>query len=590
MKSCPNCGCPCEEEETVCMLCHSPLNQDALRKKARTVTVISDDSTNRVSQKSTDEKLTESTVVRHQKTAGSYADRKGKVSERKRKKRNAVIFSASIMLLAIVLIVVLVPLVLKEFNDSSTQQISLVPNSPDTFWMDDSTQFMTEISSKDIAITNLESDVHIISTQEPIVEYSSNFSEDRAWIQFRFEKGGVAHFGCINKKGELLFYLDGINLGNCASPGRVLTPGTNFSDGYAFAFAHDKMYVIDKSGEILSEYTEQSKENDVPRVFAYADGYVWMQQYISGFDKAYYKYQLYAPDGGFVTEFIYNGTKELTNLKYCGSGVWRYRDFETERNRYYSIASNCWIDFFEKCWVYSSFYNQEGLIGVDYWSDSNYVKLYVMDSKGNIRIIEHELIGYYDYGMINDGLLTISGDSISSNKKYFSVCNTETGVVTKLDGRYAEYLRGIPSDAYTDGVIPLIIEGQDGKEYLIFFDKLLNPISTPLACRGYHYSDGLMIAETYGTTQGLYDYCVIDSAGKVCFSVGEKGYSQITSFSDGVARALPNTSSKWREIVHTVGKDVFSDILQGNWVYIDTNGNQLFDSINVSTAKAIQLS
>ena len=130
-----------------------------------------------------------------------------------------------------------------------------------------------------------------------------DFNEDRAWIR----TNSYAHIGCIDKKGNLLFEYENMDL------------LSNFSNGYA----HIKdaktsiTYVIDTSGNIQSSYSE----DDSTLVISYGDGYTVTSKHTDGFDYDKYIYQIYDPSGKVIDSFNTETEYTSENTNYCGKGI-----------------------------------------------------------------------------------------------------------------------------------------------------------------------------------------------------------------------------------------------------------------------------
>ena len=159
-----------------------------------------------------------------------------------------------------------------------------------------------------------------------------------------------------------------------------------FSGGYSFIEKDKTVYQIDSSGNIINSYIN----SDDVKVKTYADGQIWIEEYKSDFDSAGYTYTLYDENGKEVTGFSIEGTDPIGEIGYCGKGVWRYRDLDSDGDwitMYYCTQSDKWIErnTSENSDVY--FYEDMAVLGFDYENpnETGYrAKMILMDTTGNL--------------------------------------------------------------------------------------------------------------------------------------------------------------------------------------------------------------
>lgn len=416
------------------------------------------------------------------------------------------------------------------------------------------------------------------SKKTPVVlRDSCNFSDGRAWITYQLEEDSPSLYGCIDKTGSILFYI---------TPDKYPTIATPYSSGYSVLQYGDRFYVLDKNGTVCSTYDEHPSDDFNSGVIVGGDGYIWTYEYTSGFDKAYYTYQLHAPNGNVITEFVYNGTEEISKFAYCGKGVWEYWDYDAGVYRYFCAQSNKWVEHPDVGGMFSTFYGDEALIGIDY-DESDNVTLWIMDTQGNTHTVTYDRTLAWNWNtesLINENLC-VSGISRSfGSLGEVSVCNTKTGEMAVLGEKYTDKLISDPTGVYTNGIMPLAIQGQDEETYIIFFDASLNPVSEPINVFSYLWTGELLIFERLGDN----GFTVSDSNGNIRFTSDEKGYSQITGYYDGVARVrLEGKSIMGMSKILSANDS--NGFLSGEWIFIDTNGDPIFEVIDASSAKLLGL-
>ena len=402
-----------------------------------------------------------------------------------------------------------------------------------------------------------------------------NYSEDLAWVIFNKGEGREKqqYCGCIDKSGNLVFYTDENSLGT--SP--LLSKLTPYSNGYSYIETSNSLYLLDKSGTVLQTYPIVPEKSG-NKAIAYADGYVWYQEYVSNFDEAYYKYSLYDSNKNIVTEFEYEGTEPVESMDYHGKKIWCYynRNAEKPTNRVYFTDGDKWIDltddfyYFDDVAAFGTTYDDE---------DDDIGYLAFIDTKGNFSYAEIP----DDVGRWND----ISCYAVSENycvlhnyiknPEYLVCYDVSLDKFKKMDNEYADKINynSLPDDSgelkFENGKIALRLTGSDNEGYVGLFDASWNIIGEPVKTSTYSFSDGKLV-----TGKDVYD----DNL-KLLFSADDFGYQGISPYHDGVAHAKADGMQ-----VSSGGEEYgYEDY----WFYIDSDGNRLFDSINAESAFQIQL-
>lgn len=426
---------------------------------------------------------------------------------------------------------------------------------------------------------NDETDIKILNTFD--------YSGGRAWVRFQEEESNNIYYGCIDEDGKMLFVLNNIN--------GIYASVTPFSNKYAYVTTEDVLVMINDTGTLVKQYS--LREGDKSRVCAYADGYIWEEQYISGFDEAYYKYILYGPDEELLAEFEYNGTEPIDEIRYYEKGVWGYSTTNDEGEyiqRFYCTNSNKWVESnldFLNIW----FYEKKAAIGITHENEDETgyrARLHIMDFNGNLENvpISSEMgWDWRDKNFISEGYCILKAD-------YLVAYNLSTGEFIKMDNKYAdrvnmEYLPDVLIFNNNRVALPLI--GDDGAEYTALFDTSWNIIGEPVKSNKFDLSENRFIIAEDVEDENI---MVCDENGSQVFTVSDLGYSAITPYKNGIARVLRSDADETTRIVisrffnlMTPSDASDTDMLSGEWDYIDINGELLFDTIDTTSVNKVYI-
>ena len=128
-----------------------------------------------------------------------------------------------------------------------------------------------------------------------------NFNEDLAWVKYT---DGQDYYGCIDNNGKMLF--------RC--PAESFSEATIFENGYSGLKNTDSnttCTVVGKNGKVYGTYSN---------VTAYGYGYTVVETSVADFNDAYYKYDMYNPNGEIV--YTYKSvSSEKASVGYSGEGV-----------------------------------------------------------------------------------------------------------------------------------------------------------------------------------------------------------------------------------------------------------------------------
>lgn len=392
---------------------------------------------------------------------------------------------------------------------------------------------------------------------------------------------GGTSYSFVDKLGKIQIKI------NTESQARV----TSFSNGYAYIIMDNKyttsnvrLAIIDKEGTLRSSYVS----NSTREILAYGDGFVLTQEYVSGFDEAYYIIKFFDADGHVLEE---RKLDHAIRAKHLGKGNFYIWDYEYN---FYCANNNKWTlfevgkdaQFVDEKFSNVKFYQDVAVLGMLInLNDGSQDGLCLIDADGNIKniSINSEIVGdpWYTvepiinnycifYGGDDDNifLYDLSSDTLKPLDKYLDKVDWEnigSGEILVGNARIA---------------IPMI--GSDGNNYISIFDTEWNMIGNPIAMGKYAnvrsgiygnpyfgFKDDRLVVKSEYTHNGANVYKIYDENGEIVFEVNLADY--------GVAE-------------HIVTSDSYSEgallicISNGIPRYVDVNGNLLFESVDDSEA------
>ena len=378
---------------------------------------------------------------------------------------------------------------------------------------------------------------------------SRDYKNGRAWIKYETDEG--VFLGSIDKEGNEIVHIDA----------REIDEYDDYDEEYAYLHsATFELIVIDKSGNQL--YSVMDLWGD--SILAYGGGYTLCTHHEASFDTSYDVYEIYYPSGE-VKQIDIGG--KFGAATYCGESVFgiSLRQTWDWTVTFYCAESSSWIvspdEFF--CGSTDVRY-EDGLIcfAVGYADpdrDGYRSILYIADLNGWHE--EHLDFGWNwnDYGAgYHDGTILLY--EIFDDTYYSYDLTTKEWFV--LNERYASRLvEGDFKDrsgaysketGFINDRVPLLMKGDDGKNYIALFKKDLEPVAEPMTYSTYLGFDGFRLVLRQNGDVTVYD----ENMNKL-YTAADIGVRQISSFSDGAA------------MVDT-GK------------YIDRDGNLLFDDIRLA--------
>lgn len=399
----------------------------------------------------------------------------------------------------------------------------------------------TDIIAEVTTATETEAEIENIYTSY------NDFSEGLAWVEFSNNSGD--YFGCIDKKGVLLFQFETSNISEL----------TEFKNGYSHLISDTEMRIIDKEGNVTNTYSIDENHT----VVAYGEGYIFTQDYAADFDSVLYTYNICDYNGEVLESFTLTEMKDYYGFGYFGSGVFGYYLSPFEWKLYFP-SEDSWIDF-----------NPAGN-GTFYFNDSTSVMRVIYgggsDSsdgfRGKLSLITvdgdvYDSLIPDDFGWNwNVGPL-VGGKCILEEfmDDYLISYDVKSDTYKKIPESYAQKLDldKMPDElSFDNNCIALPMIGDDGYSYVVGFDSTWNVILDPVKVDSdnfYGYSDERLVVDTGA------DIVVYDKKGEKIYSPSENGYTSIVPYSDGAARVENQPSPTYLD---KDGKLLFDKIIESN--------------------------
>ncbi len=408
-----------------------------------------------------------------------------------------------------------------------------------------------------------------------------DFSDGLAWVTCGEDDKNKnnLYWGCIDKTGKLLFQYKNRNI----------DIKKDFSNGYSYISEEQKIYVIDKSGNICSSYeTMEKRPNTNKHIFednreyiaAYGDGYVVTQNHKTDFDNAYFLYTIYDAKGNVFDTYKTNNDGEI-GVNYCGKGIFAFADdYETKsfffdevyyKTNFYFCKSKQWVKTEYGDTNSAYFYDDTAVLDIVYsdGSDGYRADLVLMDTNGSISKV-HLTSEYGDVfqtiGIINNICFIYDVDTslVTYDLKTEKLSQlTNKTYLEKINWGYFDN-EDKSKLCFSDNIIALPLIGKDDEKYVAVFDKDWNTVLEPFKHTGVPaVKEGIFIID--GT--------VYDSSGKGKFNIRDKGYSLISDYSDGAACVVRESVAE---------KSSGGIITDNDFTFINTEGEALFNKIDTS--------
>lgn len=391
---------------------------------------------------------------------------------------------------------------------------------------------------------------------------AKGYQENLACVQFYMDE--KEYFGYIDKEGKMKFYFPAKQEDDiCYFP-------TDFDNGYIQYKYGETSYIIDKNGNIRSQYGEEG--------VSYGAGYTWIESDISGFDEAGYKDILYTPDGEIETEITSDKSVEI---EYLGNGIFLYDDDDEEVTRkYYFSKIHKWVDSYgdeydikvNGEWLYDGLYQ-------DYELRKKYFTVYNSEGESMQVNLPDDIYNDQIYVCdMSDKYIFFLADSYGSERILY-IYDLTSKEFRSYSGKYADKVQKKDNSQYilNDSLI-VSMQGEDEKNYIGFISiKDLTEIGEPIQFDSFEVgSDVVSVWTDSSEEQQIYD-----SEGNLLYTLTESsslgwlgGFSEntmVTGYTD-----------------FRVQED--DEVEENNYnQFMDYEGNTLFDSIDYNSAKEISL-
>ncbi len=429
-------------------------------------------------------------------------------------------------------------------------------------------QHVPDESSKNIDVP-VASNESILNMEK--CNYCSNFSKGFAWnVYGEYPEELSFRASLIDKTGKMVLCWDS---GISAYKGDNL-PGFSYENGYAYLESNGEFNVIDTSGNILYKCAADSDNT----ILSYGDGYVITRKHYASFDSSGYIYTVYSSDGTVAsqTETDYG----LHNIYYCGNGIFSFYMNE-ETNCYFYFANT---DTLVKTTIHepilenASFTGNSKImfIGKNYgYNDyGDYYEHIFLTTDGKIVSAEFSFDDYDNYSEapIIDGEKAI----IVTESNMLYLFDSVTKELKEVTLPYKEKVLWSHKFAYGEGKIVVPLIGDDNKQYTIVVDENGSLLLEPTL--GFQYtcfSDNRMILTAAD------DIFIYDENMNIVYSLSQLNFINIDLLRTPINKVYYSLSE------YADGVTILTEEggqMHDTYLYLDINGNLLFESIDTSGA------
>ena len=406
-----------------------------------------------------------------------------------------------------------------------------------------------------------EENVQVQEPEAPAANYtvveSQPYSEGLAWVVYR-DEGGTTYTGAMDKEGKVRFCIEG-----------EAVRTTPFEDGQAYIETEDGLLLVDEDGLV---YDFSSHMADGLR--AYGGGYAVVYRTVNDIMEGRTTSYILVDSTGAERTLAH----QVSTDGYASKGFFRGGNSGT----YYVPQADLWLSDAAAEAGLPMWFPQASVIG-DYaiLYDLQYVHGGIPDNNGDLHLLyagkddteatfldtsalpELSNLAYADVSITTEktdcGLVSVEYDSTTLDGAEHSgtyFLDLENGTFLTYDGEYAD-LSFKDTFSVGDGRIALELTGRDSMTYLLMVDRQLNELSEPIqVC----YARENFIVDSYGI-------------------VSESGFYDLegNQISDGSFADLDLLSS-------LVGDGT---VKTGEGVYCDYTGQQLFETIDASSAQQL---
>ena len=436
------------------------------------------------------------------------------------------------------------------------------------------------------------------------------FSEDLAWVEFVEGEDEKNRYGCIDKKGNVLF----------AFPwDRDDFYPTPFDNGYSF-IADDSsipvngyisnecqsITVVDSKGNCktfnaseLGDTTNVEKEER--GIVSCGGGYfVLYRHQEADFDKSDYPwtYEVYDANGNFV-DYL-SSTSSTFTAHYCGEGVFEFtRDYDGSDSILFFPTSDKFVQLTPSTDVY--FFDGEDVaflatgtdmeirqaIGEEEWKESRITGAAFVTKDGEIiqRTIPDGLEPYGSNPRVSDGKFVLEG-----NDTYYSF-DIKSESLSEMPSEYAKHQIISKNLVFHDDACVTLVQGADSKYYYCVYDNDWNRLFDPIDV-SFMYAQSILFSNYTYYSDGVLPIVMNGDGDEQYSAIIDKEGETILSKNDGISGSIDGVFSRSVDGVTLYGllsmdegsgrsfynakawKDVPIE-------YYDADGNKLFDSLTI---------
>ena len=420
------------------------------------------------------------------------------------------------------------------------------------------------------------------------IAYASSFSDGYAWNIYSDPNDGNWHASVIDITGKMAFQWNTGWKDKAEADG--IRDKFSYANGYVYIHQNDKFYVLDAFGKILyscdnNESSDTSlgidTENNSNKgdiVSCYADGYTISTNYSRDFDSAKYTYTVYAPDGTSSTHELPDSTM-AANFSYLDNGIfWCF--YSTDGKHVQQFLYNAITDTVPDISMptYPGLPNRR-----DKKSKNSNITYAGCSTNGSFGFFDQNgkyfscVIPTYSPNAAVDVATYLDKAMIMVNDKLYLYIPA-TNELKNITIPYAQkiMINNISMFTYGEEKVVIPVQGTDEEKYVMVINENGELLSDPIPAYDYSYfSEDRLIVNTDSDSINVYD----DKMNLVYSDKDEKFASEqietldLEPYANGVAVAYEHR-----------GPDV-----AGRYLYLDPDGNVLFDKLDASSAIELQL-
>lgn len=386
----------------------------------------------------------------------------------------------------------------------------------------------------------------IVEAQYTISEVLSDFSEDRAWISYR--DNGEIYYGIIDPNGFLIYSIAQADLDGWSNGVKA----TKFMDGISCIYSDAIIYgtssfreangmiIVDRDGTPIFNSLE-AEDNHFYYYMGYGDGTILAVENIADFSTNTYSLCEIDLTGEIVFRMDFTADWSDSYVKddfrYMGSDI--FAGHLGLKPGIYNRSTHCIFEV-HSTWAYDTFQNLQLLTEFSEGIALGYNSRYSGGGTDKIYQIPLDALSSQEsWQTYNTGNNTPIGNFYCSGISSGGLINDPTGIYDyngQLLVAYPENWNITSARAFSDGYAILLIEGVDGKDYVVAVDKNGTPQYEPIKYDGYISSTcGYVLLKIDGENRAF------DPAGTE-ITEGEYEKLQIEYLYGGVKRSEDDAS------------------------------------------------